>query len=710
MRRSLRRIRTSSLLLTICCGCIFGLVYFAPNKYQGSDPRYALLVSQSIIEHQTITLDAYKDKCEKDDPLHNFDRDHSIHKTDGHYYYAYPIGTSIFSVPFVWVATLMGKDMSIVEDDAATQSFISAALCVLAFVIIYKICRCYLDIISSLLIAIISMLGSSLASTMGTALWSHDFAVIFVALSILLLALYESGKINAINPFLLGFLLFSAYLCRPTASIFIMVVLVYVYFRHRGVFLRLVITSLALFLFFIAWSWLQYRQLLPFYYTLGSKLTPSSNFGPALSGVLLSPSRGIFVFSPFFVLIVVGLLLFFRRLKTQAMFWLSGVWFCLHVAAISTWDMWWGGHSYGPRLLTDIVPALILITILLWKEISQRSGLRTRRIVSIGYTTLGLAAIFINSYQGLYNINTARWNSYPSIDKYPKLLFNWKYPQFLATSQSLHDRYSEHIQDLLHDLDNYSLGDQVTYANDKAVFINWDEPVADEHWRWSQSTSPQIALKLDDVDPRREYIMEILLGGPWDQEVDVMLNDTKIGHLLLPAYTGSMPEAQTLVFSGRLLENRGLDTLGFHASSPWLAFASLEIHPLLGDKGYINYFDGDFFQTGFSGAEKGWRWTDGAVATIVYPLTTIDVKKDYTMKISSGALGVQEIGIVLNGTHIGILTFEGFEPQTQTLTFSGTLLRDTNTIDFHIPNASIPEGDSRRLGLAFVSLSIAPVD
>jgi hypothetical protein len=710
MNLSLRRIRTSSLFLTICCICIFGLIYFAPKEYQGSDPRYALLVSQSIIEHQTIKLDAYKDKYEENNPPYNFDRDYRIHRRDGHYYYAYPIGTSVFSVPFVWVATLMGKDMSIFEDDTATQSFISAVLCMLAFVIIYRICRCYLDMTASLVIAIISVLGSSLTSTMGAALWSHDFAVIFVALSLWLLALYESGKINAINPFLLGFLLFSAYFCRPTASIFIIVVLVYVYFRYREGFLRLVITSLTLFLFFVAWSWLQYGQLLPFYYTLGSKLTLSSNLGPALYGVLLSPSRGIFVFSPFFVLVVVGLLPFFRRLRTRAMFWLSGVWFSLHVAAISSWDQWWGGRSYGPRLLTEVVLALILITVLLWREVSQISSLRTKRIISAGYITLGILGIFINSYQGFYNIYTAQWNAYPDTGKYPKYFFDWKYPQFLATSQSLHDRYSEHIQDLLHALDNYSLGDKVTYASDKAVFINWDEPVTDEHWRWSQSTSPQIVLKLDDVDTSREYIMEVLLGTPLDQEVDVMLNDAKIGHLLLPAYTGSMPEAQTLVFSGSLLEHGSLDTIGFDASSPWLAFASLEVYPLLGDKGDINYFDSEFFQTGFSGAEKGWRWTDGAVSTIVYPLATIEIKKDYTMKISSGALGVQEIGIVLNGTPIGNLTFEGFEPQTQTLTFSGALLKDTNTIDFHIPNASIPEGDSRRLGLAFVSLSIAPVD
>jgi hypothetical protein len=531
-----------------------------------------------------VSLDAYKDTYEKNIPHRSFDQDYRIHKGNGHYYYVYPIGTSVFSIPFVWAATLMGYDMSNFEHEVVTQGFISAVLCMLVFIIFYETCRCFLGLISSLVIAAISVLGSSLASTMGTGLWSHNFTVIFIALSLLLFALYESGRSRVINPYLLGFLLFAAYLCRPTALIFILVVLAYLFFKHRTILLRVAITLLTLFLLFAAWSWLEYGQVLPFYYTQANRFGLTSTFWLGLYGNLLSPSRGIMVFSPFFVLVAAGVLLYFPHLKTQALFWLSACWFGLHVAVISAWDMWWGGYSYGPRLLTDVAPALVLITALLWRAVSQQSSLSARRIISGGYITLGLLGIFINSYQGLYNIHTAIWNLYPDIDEYPAYLYSWKYPQFLATSRSTLNRLQEH-------LDNYLPGEEITYKS-RVLFIDWHEPATNEGWRWAQGTSPQIILELDDIDTRGEYVAEMLLWSPLDREVDVRLNGKGIGRLRLPAHTiGSTPETQTIVFNGNLLEVGSLNTIAFNISDPsiGLAFVSLKISPLSSDKGDISY-------------------------------------------------------------------------------------------------------------------------
>jgi hypothetical protein len=552
------------------------------------------LVSQFIIERQTIKLDAYQDTYEKDNPHHSFDQDYRIHKSNGHYYYIYPIGTSLFSTPFVWVATLAGYDMSNLEHEVATQGFISAVLCMLVFVIFYETCRCFVDSISSLLIAAISVLGTSLSSTMGTGLWSHNFSVVFVALSLLLFALHESGRIRVINPYLLGFLLFAAYLCRPTSLIFVLVVLAYLSFRHRAILLRVAITLLTLFVLFAAWSWLEYGQMLPFYYTQTNRLGLTSAFWLGLYGNLLSPSRGILVFSPFFILVAVGVMLYLPHLRTQALFWLCVCWFGLHIVVISGWDMWWGGYSYGPRLLADVVPALVLITALLWRAVSQQSSLGTRRVISGGYIVLGLLGIFLNSYQGLYNVYTGVWNLYPDIDENPEYLFSWKYPQFLATNRSTLNRLQEH-------LDYYLPGEQITYASNKALFIGWNEPATDEHWRWSQGTSSQIVLELDDIETRGEYIAEMLLWSPLDQEVDVALNDNVIGRLRIPAHTiGSTPETQIIVFDGSLLEEGSLNTIAFNISDPsvGLAFVSLRIYPLSGTKEDFNYFGGQFFLIG----------------------------------------------------------------------------------------------------------------
>jgi hypothetical protein len=75
-----------------------------------------------------------------------------------------------------------------------------------------------------------------------------------------------------------------------------------------------------------------------------------------LFGVLTSPGRGLFVYSPILLCSIVGMVLVWRRGPP--------VWRALSlgpplvVLAIAKWMTWWGGHSWGPRLLADITPIM----------------------------------------------------------------------------------------------------------------------------------------------------------------------------------------------------------------------------------------------------------------------------------------------------------------------------------------------------------------
>ena len=46
------------------------------------------------------------------------------------------------------------------------------------------------------------------------------------------------------------------------------------------------------------------------------------------------------------------------------------------VLLVSKWSIWWGGHCYGPRLLTDIVPCLMLLMLPAMDWISRGAILR----------------------------------------------------------------------------------------------------------------------------------------------------------------------------------------------------------------------------------------------------------------------------------------------------------------------------------------------
>ena len=74
----------------------------------------------------------------------------------------------------------------------------------------------------------------------------------------------------------------------------------------------------------------------------------------SLAGLLVSPARGLLVFTPLALLAVWGLITQGRRSLARGLMGAAAV----HFAFMACWDEWHGGESFGPRLLTDLLPAL----------------------------------------------------------------------------------------------------------------------------------------------------------------------------------------------------------------------------------------------------------------------------------------------------------------------------------------------------------------
>jgi hypothetical protein len=100
-------------------------------------------------------------------------------------------------------------------------------------------------------------------------------------------------------------------------------------------------------------NWLRFGSPLNFGYgdeRFGSSLVEG------LYGVLLSPGRSIFVYSPVLLLAVPGTFLFFRKAKLMTIICVITV--MVHAFTIASWHSWDGGVSWGSRLMTPIVPVL----------------------------------------------------------------------------------------------------------------------------------------------------------------------------------------------------------------------------------------------------------------------------------------------------------------------------------------------------------------
>ena len=536
---------------------IFLLTYFARVSHATSDPQLSLLVSQALLEHETIALDAYREQLALSVPFDRLITDGMVQPINGHYHYLFPTGPSLFALPAVFAANLAGKDMAAFADNQWLQNVLAGVVCALTFLLLYRIGRLYLPAASSLVVALVSTLGSALVSTLGTAYWNTGPAVLFLLLSLWLVARHdrereESGaalwpvsararygaggdgssgekkgaKAPTTNGVLLGFFLFAAYFCRPTAAIFVALVLLYVLLYDRRLFLVTAATALAFLLLFLAWSQLAYGRWFPPYYR-PERLQAVPGIAPqAIYGVLLSPSRGLLVYSPFFIVTLLGAAWAFPHLRRRPLFWLALAWFGLHLPVPGRTARWWGGHAFGPRLLTEVIPALVLLTFLVWQVARQQAGPRLRAAGAASFLVLGLAGIFVNSGRGLYMHHPSIWNMQPNVDEYPATVFDWRYPQFLATAETVQARHEAFVQGQFaagrQQLVPYRLGTPLTTP--EILMFGWE--AAGQGYR-ATTRRPAVYFLLADV-AGGTYVIRLTHASPLSQTVTLLLNDDRV--------------------------------------------------------------------------------------------------------------------------------------------------------------------------------------
>jgi hypothetical protein len=132
-----------------------------------------------------------------------------------------------------------------------------------------------------------------------------------------------------------------------------------------------------------------------------------------LSGLLVSPSRGLFVYSPVLLFSLVGAALAWRRGEALLFRYVS-VAVVLEVLFYSKWRTWWGGWSYGPRLLADLTPLLTLLMIPFFRRMQHARFVRP--------AFYGLAALSI-AIHAMGAFAPASWS--PDVGEPSRRLWSW---------------------------------------------------------------------------------------------------------------------------------------------------------------------------------------------------------------------------------------------------------------------------------------------
>lgn len=338
----------------------------------------------------------------------------------------FPIGPSLLALPLVPLVEPLLADVQSPLQRAGRLAAIAAALT--ATISVLMLFWLVLMLTKSWALAwsvgVFHAFASPQFSTHHSGFWSHNAVQPFVLLALLLLVAREGRYV-----WLGAVPLVLAYVTRADASILIAAYSVCVLLLFRATSVRyFALLGIGLGAFF-AWSHSIYGTWRPPYYGLiaGTPLFSAE----ALVGTLFSPNRGLFVFTPVYLLSVVGaLLVLFRWRRYEAIYVLAAVVAGGQWLIISTFDpTWWGGFSFGPRLFCPVLPLLTILTIPALEEIRARTG-STGKVLRTLLALALLWSVFVQT-RGSFAAGPHEWNYNPNVDLHPDQVWNWSDMQIL---------------------------------------------------------------------------------------------------------------------------------------------------------------------------------------------------------------------------------------------------------------------------------------
>ena len=153
-----------------------------------------------------------------------------------------------------------------------------------------------------------------------------------------------------------------------------------------------------------------------------------------LYGLLLSPSRGLFIYEPYmlFALVSAAMLKPERDLIEQRLLSLAYAWAATAIL-YATYVEWWGGRVFGPRFLDDLAP--VLFAILAW---GIGHGLLKHVVLRVVFwLSAAWSLLIFQAAAFVYDQNT--WDLQPTnINVDPSRLLDWSSdPQWLFVLRSV---------------------------------------------------------------------------------------------------------------------------------------------------------------------------------------------------------------------------------------------------------------------------------
>ena len=343
----------------------------------------------------------------------------------GNYRSAYPLPSALAAGGVAWVlAKTHAIDLSAPRAPGRVAKITASALTALtvAFALLAGARR--VPVPHAMLIALALGLGTNLWAAVSQTLWQQETALCGLMGAVWLLGAPKGtiGRVLAA-----GVLLGVAVAARPQVApaVGVLAASMIVRWGRRGAIGIAPIAIAIISVVAINMSWFGHPlgavPKLEALHPTTHGLSGSFQWQPWVSaaGLLVSPSRGLLIFSPIVAFAALGLA------RTRREGWRSDLaWGATAAAAqlglYSFYGVWWGGHTFGPRYALDALPMLVPIAAAGLPLILGSRVLRWAAAVCLAWSIAAAAA-------GAFVYPADAWNTDPAdVDRAHDRLWDWR--------------------------------------------------------------------------------------------------------------------------------------------------------------------------------------------------------------------------------------------------------------------------------------------
>jgi hypothetical protein len=410
---------------------VFTLVFVVYNvngrEIASYDSQPTKLAAIELVRYHTLTLDrvVLRAPALAERPGFTLDR-------DGRYRSAYPALPAVMAAGVAFVLRQLHLvDLGAPLAAGLVAKLTASLLTALAVAFAFIAARRRLPVCHAALVAFGLGLGTNLWASSSQTLWQTETAVAAMAGAVLCLAV-PLDRLTSARLWGAALMLGLAGAARPQLAPAIAVVAISIATRRGRASDLAALLPLAVAAGIVATSNIRW-----FGHVLGAmprleSLHPTvhalaGTFGNPLvgaAGLLVSPSRGVLVFSPIVLVALAGL----PQLRRQD--WQGDLrWWSLaalvEFAFYASYRAWWGGHTYGPRYMLDVLPILVPLAAEGVAWVSER---RWRRRLAAA----ALAWSIVLAGTGAFVYPHEEWNSSPTdVDRHHARLWDFSDPQFV---------------------------------------------------------------------------------------------------------------------------------------------------------------------------------------------------------------------------------------------------------------------------------------